>query len=195
MDEKALIRFFQQLDRRLFLGTAEVPFASLDEPLPIGFGQTISQPTLVAEMTRLLSPELTSRVLEIGTGSGYQTAFLAEFSQQVFTVERIPELSETAKERLDRIGYRNIQYRIGDGSIGWPEEAPFDRIIVTAAAGRLPSELTSQLAANGRMIIPVGPPGSQELLLVTRNEQGQLQETVVERVVFVELKGKYGWTN
>lgn len=161
----------------------------------IGFGQTISQPTLVAEMTRLLSPELTSRVLEIGTGSGYQTAFLAEFSQQVFTVERIPELSETAKERLDRIGYRNIQYRIGDGSIGWPEEAPFDRIIVTAAAGRLPSELTSQLAANGRMIIPVGPPGSQELLLVTRNEQGQLQETVVERVVFVELKGKYGWTN
>lgn len=195
MDEKALSRFFQQLDRRLFLGSAAIPFASLDQPLPIGFGQTISQPTLVAEMTRLLSPEPTSRVLEIGTGSGYQTAFLAAFSQQVFTVELVPELSETAKDRLDRLGHRNIQYRIGDGSIGWPEEAPFDRIIVTAAAGRLPSELTNQLAANGRMIIPVGPLGSQELLLVTRNEQGQLQETGIERVTFVELKGKYGWTN
>lgn len=194
MDERALIRFFQQLDRRLFLDPAEVPFASLDQPLPIGFGQTISQPTLVAEMTRLLSPETTSRVLEIGTGSGYQTAFLAAFSQQVFTVELVPELSEKARERLDRMGYRNIQYRIGDGSLGWPEEAPFDRIIVTAAAGRLPSELTSQLAAKGRMIVPVGPPGSQELLLVTRNEQGQLQESVIERVTFVELKGKYGWT-
>lgn len=194
MDEQALLDFFRHLDRRHFLDVATAPFARLDQPLPIGFGQTISQPSLVAEMTRLLSPEPDSRTLEIGTGSGYQTAFLAAFSKEVYTVERIPELSQKARDRLDELGYHNVRYKIGDGSIGWAEEAPFDRIMVTAAAGRLPQELLDQLAAGGRMIIPVGPPGCQELLLVTRNEQGQLQETCIERVVFVELKGKYGWT-
>jgi len=194
MDEQALLDFFRRLDRRHFLDMATVPFARLDKPLPIGYGQTISQPSLVAEMTRLLSPEPDSRTLEIGTGSGYQTAFLAAFSQEVFTVERIPELSQKARIRLDELGYHNVRYKIGDGSIGWAEEAPFERIMVTAAAGRLPQELVDQLAAGGRMIIPVGPPGCQELLLVTRDEQGQLQETCIERVVFVELKGKYGWT-
>ena len=193
MDEQALADYFRRLDRRLFLDPMMVPFAHLDQPLLIGHGQTISQPTLVVEMTRLLSPEPDSRVLEIGTGSGYQTAFLAAFSAEVFTVERIPDLSEKAQKRLASMGFSNIHFRIGDGSVGWAEHAPYDRIIVTAAAGRLPHELTEQLAIGGRMIIPVGPPGCQDLLLVTRDEPRGIQETVIERVVFVELVGKYGF--
>lgn len=193
MDDQALVDFYRRLDRRLFLDPMMVPFAHLDQPLLIGHGQTISQPTLVVEMTRLLSPESTSRVLEIGTGSGYQTAFLAAFSDQVYTVERIPELSSKAHKRLEAMGLENIHYRIGDGSMGWAEQAPFDRIIVTAAAGRLPQELTDQLAIGGRMIIPVGPRGCQDLLLITRDSQGRLQQQCLERVVFVELVGKYGF--
>lgn len=193
MDEQALLDFFHHLDRRRFLDTATAPFARLDQPLPIGYGQTISQPSLVAEMTRLLSPEHDSRVLEIGTGSGYQTAFLAAFAKAVYTVERISELSRKAKSRLDDLGFLNIQYRIGDGSLGWAEEAPFDRIMVTAAAGSLPTDLIEQLGPGGRMIVPVGPPGCQELLLISRDENGHLHEKCIEQVVFVELKGKYGW--
>ncbi len=195
MDERALVDFFKHLDRRRFLDPVMAPFASLDQPLSIGYGQTISQPTLVVEMTRLLSPEENSRVLEIGTGSGYQTAFLAAFSREVFTVERVPDLCFKAQKRLEEMGYTNIRYKIGDGSVGWSEQAPFDRIIVTAAAGRLPQELVDQLACRGRLIIPVGPQGCQELLLITRDEQGQLDETCIERVVFVELVGKYGFTH
>lgn len=195
MDDQALVEFFRRLDRRLFLDPVMVPFAHLDQPLLIGHGQTISQPTLVVEMTRLLSPESTSRVLEIGTGSGYQTAFLAAFSAQVYTVERIPELSSKAHKRLTAMGFENIHYLVGDGSMGWAEHAPYDRIIVTAAAGRLPQELTEQLAIGGRMIIPVGPPGCQELLLITRDDHGQLQQACLERVVFVELVGKYGFSS
>ena len=193
MDEGALKEFYLKLDRSFFLDEPYKPYAKNDSPLPIGFGQTISQPSLVFDMTRLLAPQKTSKVLEIGTGSGYQTVLLAEFSGQVYTVERIADLSRRAEERLGSLGYRNIHFRVGDGSAGWPEEAPFDRIMVTAAAGRWPEELVGQLAFGGRMIVPVGPPAVQELLLITKDEQGRLKEEEVAVVKFVEMVGDYGW--
>jgi protein-L-isoaspartate(D-aspartate) O-methyltransferase len=193
MDEAALQIFSQQLDRALFLDPEYQDLADYDGPLPIGYGQTISQPSLVVEMTRLLDPTPNSRVLEIGTGSGYQTAFLARFSHHVYTIERILELSQAAQERLTRLKFTNITFRVGDGSLGWPEEAPFDRIIVTAAASAIPDELFAQLRPLGRMVIPVGPPAWQQLLLVTKNPDGSRLARPVEDVRFVELRGKYGW--
>ncbi len=193
MDEKALYRFFELLDRRKFIDKSLAAMAGDDRPLPIGFGQTISQPTLVVEMTRLLSPEADSKVLEIGTGSGYQTAFLAEFADSVYTVEVIPELSVAAQQRLTDLGYTNINYLIGDGSTGWQEEAPFDRIMVTAAAGSMPHDLVDQLACGGVMVVPVGMPGDQVLLRISKESDGTIKEEKIERVAFVELKGKYSW--
>ena len=193
MDREALTAFYHQLDRSFFLDDAYKAHSDRDRPLPIGFGQTISQPSLVLEMTWLLSPEKESRVLEIGTGSGYQTALLAEFAGQVYTMERIEELARKARVRLDQLGYANIHYRTGDGSQGWPEEAPFDRIILTAAAGKRPLELIGQLAPGGRMVAPVGPPSGQELLLITRDKAGQVQEERRGYVSFVEMVGPYGW--
>ena len=194
MDRKQLVEAFKALDRRQFLDRACRDLAGLDEPLPIGHGQTISQPTLVLEMTALLDPEPGSKVLEIGTGSGYQTALLAPFCKNVCTIERIPELAHQAEERLVRLGYTNIRFRTGDGGSGWPEEAPFDRIIVTAAAGIVPPPLAAQLASPGRLVIPVGPRGCQDLLLITKDAAGKLAERVIEKVAFVELVGDYGWS-
>lgn len=194
MDVRELEAFFRSLDRSFFVGEEMKRHAHLDEPLPIGFGQTISQPSLVLEMTRLLSPEKDSRVLEIGTGSGFQTALLAKMSGRVYTVERVPQLQEQARQRLEALGFSNIAYKAGDGSLGWPENGPYDRIMVTAAAGRLPEELTGQLAPGGRMVIPVGPRDLQELLLITKDEEGRVHKETVGMVRFVELKGRYGWT-
>ena len=193
MDESALKSFFNRLDRTVFLDISYKTFASADTPLPIGCGQTISQPTLVLEMTRLLSPERESRVLEIGTGSGYQTVFLAEFSDAVYTVERFPEFAEKARARLSALGYGNISYKTGDGSEGWADEAPFDRIMVTAAASKMPETLVAQLAPGGRMLVPVGSAGLQTLQLVTKDGSGQVEVRDIELVRFVELKGRYGW--
>lgn len=145
-------------------------------------------------MTCALEPQPGDLILEIGTGSGYQTALLAKFAGEVFTVERIAELAVRAQARLDQLGFTNIQYRLGDGSLGWAEHAPYDKIMVTAAAAAIPQELTDQLKPGGRMIIPVGSPGLQDLLLVTRNEGGRVISRTLERVVFVELKGRYGWS-
>jgi len=195
LEYKALHGFFKKLDRSAFLEGELKQYADVDGALPIGFGQTISQPGLVVEMTYFLSPEKDSKVLEIGTGSGYQTAFLAEFSGKVFTVERIKELAEKAKLRLEGMGYKNIQYKLGDGSEGWKENAPYDRIIVTAAAREIPAELLEQLKPSGRMVIPLGPGGAQELMLVTKDMEGKVYFTPIGSVVFVELKGKYGWTS
>ena len=194
MDLQELERYFHSLDRSFFVEGDMKQYAHLDEPLSIGFGQTISQPSLVLKMTRLLAPEKDSKVLEIGTGSGFQTALLAKMSAEVFTVERIGELSEKAKKRLEKLGFSNIYYKVGDGSKGWQEHAPYDRIMVTAAANVLPDELTEQLANGGRMVIPVGPPHIQELKLITKTEDGKLKMRTVGAVRFVELKGKYGWT-
>jgi protein-L-isoaspartate(D-aspartate) O-methyltransferase len=143
-----------------------------DRPLPIGHEQTISQPYIVARMTELVRPTPTDRVLEIGTGSGYQAAVLAEIVDSVYTVEILPELAETARTRLGRLGYDNVVVRTGDGFQGWPERAPFDAIVVTAAPERIPPPLKRQLADGGRMIIPVGPTGgTQRLTLVTKTDE------------------------
>lgn len=195
MDYKALKEFFEQLDRSFFLEGANKLASSVNAPLSIGFGQTISQPTLVLFMTRMLDPDLNSKVLEIGTGSGYQTALLAEFSKEVFTVEIIPELSKKAKKRLDEMNYTNIHYKIGDGSEGWSEFAPYDRIMVTAAAEVIPEELVEQLDEEGRMVIPIGPRDLQELQLITKDKSGNIQIEVIELVRFVEMVGKYGWND
>lgn len=193
MNVNELYAFFEKLDRAQFIDNEFKLFASADQALPIGYGQTISQPSLVVEMTRILNPEKDSRVLEIGTGSGYQTAILAHFSSQVYTVEIIPELSRSAQDRLEDMGYQNIFFRIGDGSTGWKENAPYDRIIVTAAAKTIPDELIDQLKSGGRMIIPVGSEGMQELTLVTKDLKDEVFSESIEYVTFVELKGKYGW--
>lgn len=186
MDEK-LLQFFSSLDRSRFVDEPYKALSSLDHPLPIGYGQTISQPSLVAYMTEQLELDKTHTVLEIGTGSGYQSAFLAEFSGEVYTVERIGELSKKAEERLSSLGYRNIHYRVADGNLGWPEHAPFDRIMVTAAPKDIPKSLLDQLAPEGIMIIPVGPQGWQELLNVTKDRHGSVSERKLLDVAFVEL--------
>ncbi|NLT95531.1 MAG: protein-L-isoaspartate(D-aspartate) O-methyltransferase [Clostridia bacterium] len=193
MDQQELETFFRSLDRSFFLENDMKKHANIDQPLPIGFGQTISQPSLVLEMTLLLAPEKDSKVLEIGTGSGFQTAILAKLAKEVFTVERIKELMEKAKKRLEALNFFNVYYKVGDGSKGLPENAPYDRIMVTAAARVLPDELVNQLATGGRMVIPIGPPNLQELKLITKTADGGIHMETVEMVRFVELKGQYGW--
>lgn len=193
MDKEALKKYFHFLDRAYFLDESQNKEAVLDHPLPIGFGQTISQPTLVLKMTELLGLEKSHKVLEIGTGSGYQTAFLAQFAKKVYTVERIEELSHKAQKRLDGLGFGNIHYKIGDGTYGWKEKAPFDRIMVTAAAVRLPKALASQLAPGGKMVIPVGEEALQRLFLVEKDEEGYIHVEAVEWVRFVSLVGEDGF--
>jgi protein-L-isoaspartate(D-aspartate) O-methyltransferase len=193
MDRQKLETYFRSLDRSFFVENGTKKHASIDGPLPIGFGQTISQPSLVLEMTRILEPENDSKVLEIGTGSGFQTAILAKMSAKVYTVERIDKLMEKAKKRLETLNFSNIYYKIGDGSSGWKEYAPYDRIMVTAAAGLLPGALVNQLAIGGRMVIPIGSPNLQELKLITKTDNGEMNIKTVEMVRFVELKGQYGW--
>ncbi|NLL39019.1 MAG: protein-L-isoaspartate(D-aspartate) O-methyltransferase [Clostridiales bacterium] len=194
MDLRELESFIRSLDRSFFVEDDMKKYAYLNKPLPIGFGQTISQPSLVLEMTRLLAPEKDSKVLEIGTGSGFQTAILAKLSAKVFTVERVDKLMEKAQKRLEALNFANIYYKSGDGSRGWEEYAPYDRIMVTAAPSVLPDELVNQLAAGGRMVIPIGPPSLQELKLITKTDDGDVHMETVEMVRFVELKGQYGWT-
>jgi protein-L-isoaspartate(D-aspartate) O-methyltransferase len=185
--------FFRSLDRTIFLNDEYQDLAGSDTPLPIGYGQTISQPSLVCQMTKLLDLHKDSKVLEIGTGSGYQTVFLAEFAAEVYTVERIPALSVQAQERLAKLGYMNVRFKTGDGSEGWLEFAPYDRIIVTAGAGSLPGSLVEQLLPGGIMMIPVGQQAVQELLLIQKDRAGRINRKPVDRVIFVELKGQYGW--
>jgi protein-L-isoaspartate(D-aspartate) O-methyltransferase len=163
--------------------------AYADGPLPIGYGQTISQPYVVAFMTEKLEPRETDRVLEVGTGSGYQAAVLAELVKEVYTIEIVPELAERAKEDLKRLGYQNIHVREGDGYKGWPEAAPFDAIIVTCAPDDVPGPLVSQLKDGGRMIIPVGAGGRQQLVLL-RKRGDKLEKRAVLPVRFVPMTGE-----
>ncbi|MCK9602381.1 MAG: protein-L-isoaspartate(D-aspartate) O-methyltransferase, partial [Sphaerochaeta sp.] len=188
MDE-ALLQFYTSLDRSLFLDTQYKGLAKLDRPLPIGLGQTISQPSLVLYMTQQLDLKKTHKVLEIGTGSGYQSAFLAEFCSELYTVELLSELQKQAKERLLGLGYQNIHYKVGDGSLGWAEHAPYDRIMVTAAPKRMPLQLIEQLAPGGIMILPVGPLGWQELIRVAKDERGEVHQSKLLDVAFVQLVG------
>jgi protein-L-isoaspartate(D-aspartate) O-methyltransferase len=162
-----------------------------DRPLPIGHEQTISQPYIVARMTELVRPDSTDRVLEIGTGSGYQAAVLAEIVDSVYTVEIIPELGRTARARLDTLGYDNVRVRIGDGYKGWPRHAPFDAIVVTAAPEEIPPPLIDQLAPGGRLIVPVGPTGgTQQLTLVTKSDDGEVARRPLVPVRFVPFLRK-----
>jgi len=173
--------------RETFVPAEYRHWAHLDEPLPIGAGQTISQPYIVALMTQALEVDPADRVLEIGTGSGYQTAILAELAGEVYSVERIAWLARLAQERLNALGYRNVHVRVGDGHLGWPEHAPYDRIMVTAAAAFIPSALIDQLAEGGRMVIPVGrAQGVQNLYLVQKMD-GRTSERNLGAVRFVPL--------
>jgi protein-L-isoaspartate(D-aspartate) O-methyltransferase len=165
----------EKVPRHLFVPEGMRGCAHADEPLPIGRGQTVSQPYIVAYMTEALGLQGGERVLEIGTGSGYQTAVLAEIVREVWTVEIVESLSLQARSVLDSLGYANIRYRIGDGSGGWPESAPFDAVMVTAAAAKIPGSLEDQLGPGGRMIVPVGT-ALQELYLVSREEKGLTRE-------------------
>lgn len=185
-----IINYYNQLDRSYFMEEHKER-ANIDTPLPIGYGQTISQPSLVLKMTLLLDIEKDNKVLEIGTGSGFQTALLSKASKAVYTIERIEELYEKAKSRLDKAGYKNISYKLDDGSIGWKEYAPYDRIMVTASSSLVPDELIEQLSINGKMIIPVGPKLAQDLLLISKDEEGKVKKEFIDKVRFVRLVGKY----
>ncbi|MCX5868470.1 MAG: protein-L-isoaspartate(D-aspartate) O-methyltransferase [Proteobacteria bacterium] len=163
-----------------------------DHPLPIGKGQTISQPYMVAIMTELLGLRGEERVLEIGTGSGYQLAILAELAREAFSVERFGPLADQARARLRELGYRNFEIRAGDGTLGWPERAPFDGIIVTAGSPDVPAPLVEQLSEGGRLVIPVGEERHQELYRLTR-EGGKTRKEFFGGCVFVPLVGEHGW--
>jgi protein-L-isoaspartate(D-aspartate) O-methyltransferase len=182
--------FFQELDRSKFMDINKEK-ADIDCALPIGFGQTISEPSLVLQMTKLLKIKEDSTILEIGTGSGYQTAFLAEFGKKVYSVECIKELHNSAKKRLNEMGYDNITFIYGDGSVGCKEYAPYDRIIVTAAASTIPEEMLEQLSPEGVLVIPVGDQFSQELLQLTKDIEEKIEINRIELVQFVPLVGKY----
>jgi protein-L-isoaspartate(D-aspartate) O-methyltransferase len=160
-----------------------------DGPLPIGYGQTISQPYIVAFMTEEVRPKPSDRVLEIGTGSGYQAAILAELVKEVYTVEIVEPLAKNAETTLQRLGYKNVHVKVGDGYRGWPEYAPFDAITVTCAPDHVPQQLTDQLKDGGRMIIPVGGRFAQELYLLEKRN-GQLKESAVLPVRFVPMVGE-----
>lgn len=190
-DEK-VIQAMLKVPRHLFVEEALRDQAYGDFPLPIGKGQTISQPYIVALMTEALELKGKERVLEVGTGSGYQTAILAEIALWVYTIERDPELSEKAKKVLLSLGYKNISLKIGDGSLGWPEAAPFDAIIVTAASPQIPQPLVDQLAEGGRIVIPVGDEFSQ-ILVKGIKKDGILKIQTLEPVRFVKLVGAYGF--
>ena len=174
--------------RENFVSSQYLPFAYDNGPLPIGYGQTISQPYIVALMTDLLDLTAESTVLEIGTGSGYQAAVLSRLSKQVYSIDRVKELSELARERLKDLGYNNIEIRNQVGYTGWQEKAPFDGIIVTAAASHIPPALVEQLKPGGRMVIPVGLPHSyQELMLLVKDEDGATHTESLLGVAFVPL--------
>lgn len=186
------------LDRRVLAAMAEVPrhdfvppelrhLAYEDSPLPIGCDKTVSQPFMVALMTDLLDVESGAKVLEIGTGLGYHAAILAGLAEKVFTVEIHQELAREAQTRLDAFGYDNIEFKIGDGAQGWPEHAPFDRILVAAAPGLLPAALIQQLRPGGRMVVPAGLPDDQQLLVVDKDAHGHLKTREVLKVVFSPL--------
>jgi protein-L-isoaspartate(D-aspartate) O-methyltransferase len=181
-----------KIPRHSFVSSDYQLAAYEDRPLPIGGGQTISQPYMVAVMTQSLDLKGQEKVLEIGTGSGYQTAILAELAKTIFTIERIGELLLSAQKILQELGYENIFFLTGDGTKGWPEEAPFDGIIVTAGAPEIPQTLTSQLAEGGRLVIPVGPRYTQTLYKLTR-KGNQFREEDVTGCVFVPLVGDLGW--
>ena len=183
-----VLQAFQHVERHRFVPTEHLSLAYGDHPLPIGHDQTISQPYIVALMTELAAVDSTDKVLEVGTGSGYQAAILSLLASQVYTIEILKPLAETARTRLNRLGYSNVTVRAGDGFRGWKEEAPFDAIIVTAAPAEIPQPLIEQLADGGRLVIPVGDEW-QELILLTRDGDC-IERTSIAPVRFVPMTGE-----
>jgi protein-L-isoaspartate(D-aspartate) O-methyltransferase len=188
----AVLDRIRNLPRHIFVDEAIASRAYEDTALPIGFGQTISQPFIVARMTEALldGPPLL-KVLEVGTGCGYQTAVLAPLAERIYTIERIEGLQKRARTRLKELDIRNVRFKVGDGSLGWRSQAPFDGILVAAAPLVVPEELVDQLAVGGRLVVPAGPEGKQQLLRIVRREQG-LEKQVLGAVSFVPLVGGVG---
>lgn len=184
----------EELPRERFVAPTEAPSAYEDRALPIADGQTISQPYMVGVMTAALRLQPGHRVLEIGTGSGYQTAVLSRLAAQVYTVERIPDLARGAQRLLDELGLANIAFRIGDGTLGWPEEAPFDRILVTAGAPHVPQPLVEQLVDGGRLVLPVGLSSTQTLIAIDRYGNRTVEHALMD-CRFVPLLGREGWAD
>ncbi len=188
ISNQAILDAMKKVPRHLFIPGEYADEAYNDYPLPIGYGQTISQPYIVAYMTEALKPGSKKKALEIGTGSGYQAAILAEVCEKVYTIEIVPELAKESSERLKKMGYKNITCKYGDGYRGWPEYAPFDMIMVTAAPESIPQPLIDQLAEGGRLVIPVGPPAAvQELILVIK-KNGKTEQKRLTFVRFVPFK-------
>jgi len=193
VSDKNVLEAMRKIQRHLFVQDALASRAYSDSALPIGEGQTISQPFIVAYMSELLQVESGHKVLEIGTGSGYQAAVLAEMGADVFSVERIRKLFISARKLLFDMRYFNIQLKLDDGTMGWPDQAPYDRIIVTAGGPEIPQYLVDQLAEGGRLVIPVGgQKRAQRLMLVTKTD-GQIDTTDMGGCAFVDLVGKQGW--
>lgn len=190
--DKAVLSAMRTVPRHLFLEESAQYRAYDDMALPIGEGQTISQPYMVAVMTELLGLTGKEKVLEIGTGSGYQAAVLAHLAKEVFTVERIVSLAEKAEQRFRELAYFNIHVKIGDGTLGWPEEAPFDGIIITAASPMVPNPIKEQVSENGIIVIPVGSRFSQQLIRIRKTMSG-FEEQYHTPCVFVPLIGEHGW--
>ncbi|HEY7871046.1 MAG TPA: protein-L-isoaspartate(D-aspartate) O-methyltransferase [Methylomirabilota bacterium] len=187
-----VIEVMRRVPRHLFVEEALRDRAYGDHPLPIGDGQTISQPFIVGRMTELLRLVGTEKVLEVGTGCGYQAAVLAELAARVCTMERLPRLAAKARETLEGIGYRNVLVRAGNGTLGWPDQAPFDRILVAAGGPSVPPPLFEQLVEGGRMVMPVGDATNQTLEVIDK-VQGVMRVTRDSGCVFVKLVGKYAW--
>jgi protein-L-isoaspartate(D-aspartate) O-methyltransferase len=187
-----VLAVMRRVPRHLFVDEALRERAYGDHPLPIGDGQTISQPFIVGKMTELLRLGGTEKVLEIGTGSGYQAAVLGELAARVCAIERIPRLVQRARETLEALGYANVWVRVANGTLGWPDEAPFDRILVAAGGPSVPPPLFAQLAEGGRMVMPVGAVDTQKLLVIDKRD-GEMLVTEESGCVFVKLVGKYAW--
>jgi protein-L-isoaspartate(D-aspartate) O-methyltransferase len=183
-----------KVPRETFVSARQVAFAYDDGPLPIGEGQTISQPYVVARMTEALTLTRTDRVLEIGTGSGYSAAILAEIVGEVYTVERLPSLAERARQHLAELGYASVHVLCGDGTLGWPEHAPYDAIVVTAGGPKVPPALLDQLAIGGRLVMPVGAVSCDQCLVrVVRAAAEDYRREELDAVAFVPLIGAQGW--
>ena len=188
-----VMKAMEEVPREAFVPGNMKHFAFENGPLPIGYGQTISQPYIVALMSDLLQTQADHVVLEIGTGSGYQTAILSRLVRQVYSIEVVSELGEASAGRLKELGYTNVECRIGNGYAGWPEHAPYNGIIVTAAATRIPQQLIDQLVTGGRLVIPVGDPyGAQELVVVTRGEGDHIDVREILGVAFVPMQEEVG---
>jgi protein-L-isoaspartate(D-aspartate) O-methyltransferase len=187
--DKRVLRAMTKVPRHEFVPAEVQSCAYLDTPLPIGLGKTISQPFMVAVMTDLLELKPDDAVLEIGTGLGYQSAVLAELADRVYSVEMIDELAQRAAQRLKRQGYTNVEVHVANGYLGWPEHAPFDKIMVTAAPDLIPTPLINQLKAGGRMVIPVGLLGAQQLVLAQKDLNGRVATKEIMPVLFSPLEG------